>query len=411
MKSLTRGHLKTGFDSVRAAKLRNFWTMLGVIIGVASVITVVGVGDGIKAQISGQIHQFGKNLITIQPSQLHAGSGLSVNSVSLLSGLNISGSLSSADVAAVSGTRGVASVAPLSVVGGPVRGDNGVYKSGLVMGTGSALPSLLNQSMAYGVFLTDSDSNTNVAVLGQHAAEQIFNEDVPLGRTFTFRGQQFIVRGIFNQFSAAPLSQEADFNNAIFIPYDVAENLTNNTALTYEILAKPANVTQTTLAAQSIRQSLNKLHGGESDFSVLEQNQNLTSSNDVLGLLTRLISGVAAISLLVGGIGIMNVMLVSVAERMHEIGIRKAVGATNSQILSQFIVEASVLSLSGGLIGIGLAFFVDLVLRVLTNLTPMISWQIVVLATGVSLSIGIIFGTIPALKAAYKDPIDALRSE
>ena len=411
MKSLTRGHLKTGFDSVRAAKLRSFWTMLGVIIGVASVITVVGVGDGIKQQISGQIHQFGKNLITIQPIQLHAGSGLSVNNVSLLSGLNISGSLSPQDVNAVAGVRSVTSVAPLSVVGGVVRGDHGVYKDGLVMGTTGALPSLLNQSLAFGVFLTDDDNNNNVAVLGQHAADQLFNEDVPLGRTFTFRGQQFIVRGIFNDFSTAPLSQEADFNNAIFIPYDVAEGMTNNTALTYEILAKPATTDQTAATAGSIKRALNRLHGGESDFSVLQQNQNLGGSNDVLGLLTRLITGVAAISLLVGGIGIMNVMLVSVAERMHEIGIRKAVGATNGQILGQFMVEATVLSLTGGLIGIGLAFFIDLVLRVLTNLTPIISWQVVLLATGVSLSIGIIFGSIPALKAARKDPIDALRSD
>lgn len=411
MKSLTRGHLKTGFDSVRAAKMRNFWTMLGVVIGVASVITVVSVGDGIKQQISSQIHQFGKNLITIQPVQLHAGSGLNVNNVSLLSGTSISGSLSPADVKAVGTTHGVSAVAPLSVVGGTVRGDSGAYSQGLVVGTSPDLPGLLNQSLAYGSFLTSDDNGINAAVLGQHAAEQLFNEDVPLGRTFTFRGQDFVVRGIFNQFNSAPLSPEANFNNAIFIPYDVAESLTNNTALTYEVLAKPADVHQTAPTAKAIRKALNNLHGGESDFTVLEQNQNLSSSDDVLNLLTRLITGVAAISLLVGGIGIMNVMLVSVAERMHEIGIRKAVGATNSQILGQFMVEATLLSLVGGMLGIGIAYFIDVAIRTLTDMTPIITWQTVVLATGVSLSIGIVFGTIPALKAAYKDPIDALRSE
>jgi putative ABC transport system permease protein len=120
---------------------------------------------------------------------------------------------------------------------------------------------------------------------------------------------------------------------------------------------------------------------------------------------------VAAISLLVGGIGIMNVMLVSVTERTHEIGIRKAVGATNSQILSQFMIEASVLSLAGGVLGIGLAFFIDITLRLTTSLQPIISWQVVLLATGVSLFVGVVFGSIPALKAARRDPIEALRSE
>jgi putative ABC transport system permease protein len=163
--------------------------------------------------------------------------------------------------------------------------------------------------------------------------------------------------------------------------------------------------------AASIRKTLDKAHGGQSGFVVVTGNQNLSASNNILNLLTRLIAGVAAISLLVSGIGIMNVMLVSVSERKHEIGIRKAVGATNRQILSQFLMESSVMSLWGGVIGIGLAFLIELVLRLYTDLKPSISWQVVVLATGVSLFVGIVFGTIPAVKAARKDPIEALRSE
>ena len=137
----------------------------------------------------------------------------------------------------------------------------------------------------------------------------------------------------------------------------------------------------------------------------------MAASQDILDLLTKLVAGVAAISLLVGGIGIMNVMLVSVSERTHEIGIRKAVGATNSQILSQFMIEATTLSVVGGVIGVALAYAVDGLLRLLTDLRPVISWQAVVLAFGVSLIVGVVFGTIPALKAARRDPIEALRSE
>src|SRR6185437_6322582 len=146
-------------------------------------------------------------------------------------------------------------------------------------------------------------------------------------------------------------------------------------------------------------------------FEVLSGNQNLVASDTILDLLTRLIAGIAAISLLVGGIGIMDVMLVSVTERMHEIGIRKALGATNRQILSQFLIESTVLSLTGGLIGILISLLIDYLLRIFTTLTPEISWQAVVVATVVSFLVGITFGSIPALKAARKDPIDALRND
>jgi putative ABC transport system permease protein len=409
--SVLYGHLKAGINAVRTTKLRSFWMMLGVVIGVASVITVVAIGNGVKQQVSGQIHHLGKNLITVHPAQLQANSTSGSNGLSLLSGLSTSGPLTAKDISTVTHVRDIAASAPLTISSGTTSGEQGRYRDGFVIGTTTDLASLLNQSMAYGSFLSDDDVGANAAVLGQHAAESLFNEDVPLGRSFTFHGQRFIVRGIFNQFTATPLSQQLDFNNAIFIPNDVVEELANNTAPTYEILVRPARADRTEAVAANIRKALDKAHGGQSGFSVLAGNQNLTTSDSILGLLTKLIAGVAAISLLVSGIGIMNVMLVSVSERKHEIGIRKAVGATNRQILGQFLVESSVLSLWGGVIGIGLSFLIDITLRVLTDLRPSISWQIVVLATGVSLLVGIIFGSVPAFKAARKDPIEALRSE
>lgn len=410
MTAMSKGHLKAGINSVRSAKLRSFWTMLGVIIGVTSVITVVAIGEGIKQQISGQIHHMGKDLITVRPAQIHGSTGLNNNGANLLSGLNVSGSLSEKDVMTVARSKGVTASAPLTITTGSVQNDGVTYSKGFVIGTSEDLPSLLNQSVEFGAFLSFNDVGTNTAVIGQKVADDLFSEDVPLGRSFTFHGEKFIVRGVFNKFNSTPLSEQADFNNAIFIPNDVAEALSKNTAPTYEILAK-ANNGQTAKVAATIESNLKKSHGGQANFSVLQGNQNIGSSDEILNLLTRLIAGVAAISLLVGGIGIMNVMLVSVAERMHEIGIRKAVGATNGQILSQFMIEASVLSLSGGIFGIALAYIIDIILRLTTELKPVISWHVVLVATGVSLLIGIIFGSVPALKAARKDPIEALRSE
>jgi putative ABC transport system permease protein len=305
---------------------------------------------------------------------------------------------------------GVTAVAPLSAVLGTPHGQHGDYTGGLVVATTPELPGLLNQSMAYGMFLTADDNGQMAAVLGQQAAQALFDDSVPLGRSFTFRGREFIVRGIFNDFNNTPLSEQADFNKAIFIPYDVGQVMTNGSAPTYEILAKTSGK-HTHEVANSITETLKKSHGGQADFNVLQQNQNIAQSDDIVGLLTVMISVVAGISLLVGGIGIMNVMLVTVTERMREIGIRKAVGATNRQILGQFLVEATLLSFTGGIIGIALACLVDLGLGVFTDLRPVIQWQVVVLAAGVSLLIGILFGSLPALKAARKDPIAALRAE
>lgn len=408
MKSLTRGYLKAGFDSVKTMKWRNFWTMLGVIIGVASVITVVGIGDGIKKQISDQLHKSGNNIITIRPAPLNSTNN---NSLSAIAGFDVSGTLSQHDADVVNVTPGVQAEAPLSAITARLKGDQGKYASGLVIGTNPNFPSMMNQTVANGIFLTNADMNNDSVVLGSQAAINLFKEDVPLGQTLFINNQPFIVKGIMNAFPSTPLSQDANYNNSVFVPYNVVARLTNNTASTFEILAQPSNPKHIKQVAQSIKQALTKAHGGQVDFTVLTANQSIAQNNTVLGLLTDLTTGIAAISLIVGGVGIMNVMLVSVTERMHEIGIRKAIGATNRQILSQFIIESILLSVSGGVIGIIVAFMIEFIMRLYTNIHPLISWEAVIVATTISILIGVIFGSVPAFKAANKDPITSLRSE
>lgn len=411
MRSVTRGHLKAGIDSVRRAKWRNFWTMLGIIIGVASVISIVSIGEGVKQQIGKQVARSGDSLITIRPGTLRSSGDNDGGTVNILSGLSITGTLQPADVEAVAKSKGVTASAPLAAVSTKIKNGDRPYDEGLVIGTRSDLPTLINRSLAYGVFMTPEDEDMNVAILGSSAADELFDVNVPLGYTFTIGGEEFIVRGIFDDFGSTPLSDQSNYNSSIFIPYNVAQRLTNNTAVIYEILAKTDGAASIEPTIAGLESSLQKTHGGQNDFSVLRPEQTLESRNAVLDLLTGLVSGVAAISLLVGGIGIMNVMLVSVTERMKEIGIRKAIGATNRQIMSQFMIESSLLSVTGGLIGVGVAFVIDGLLRFFTNLRPVITWEIVAVAFGVSLVVGIVFGTIPALKAARKDPIDALRAQ
>lgn len=411
MISFSKGHIKAGFETVRSAKLRSFWTMLGVIIGVSSVITVVSIGQGVKHQIGNQLQRYDKNLITVRPAQLKTTSDSGNIGLNTLSGLSVSAPLSRKDVATVASTKGVDASAPLTIASGAVTSDVGANRDAIVLGTSHQLSSLLNQSMAYGTFWTEDDADANTAVLGQAAIDKMFETDVPLGYRFTFRGEEFIVRGIFNTFATTPLNQQADFNNAIFIPNNVAERLTKDNAATYTILVRPTIASQTDQVAQDVRQGLAASRGSSDDVEVLTGQEVLDSSNSILDLMTRLIAGVAAISLFVAGVGIMNVMLVSVAERVHEIGIRKAVGATNRQIMSQFLIESSVLTVVGGTIGILLAYLINGGLRLATNLKPEITWEIVVIASGVSLLVGVVFGTVPAIKAARKSPIEALRAE
>jgi len=410
MNEYTHGNFKAGIKSLLGSKLRSFWTMLGIIIGVASVITVFGIGAGIKQQVSHQIQHLGKDVIVVRPGQLHGNQGVGSGGVDVLSGLNVTGALTTKDLKTVENVDGVAAAAPISVTTGKIVRDKIVYKDNLLIGTNGDLPGLLNQSVAYGSFLNYEDEGTNAAVLGDKAAKRLFDEELPLGRTFYYHGEEFVVRGILNEMNTTPLTEQADFNNAIFVSNDIVQKLSNNTAPIYQILARPEDSNKAKSVAANIQSAMYRSHGFQDNFKVITGGKDYDNNGTILSLLTQMITGVAAISLLVGGIGIMNVMLVSVAERVHEIGIRKAVGASNKQILSQFVIEASVLSLIGGVLGIGLAILINVLLRLFSDLKPVISWQIVVIAIFTSLLVGVLFGTFPALKAARKDPIDALRA-
>lgn len=408
----SRGDFKVALVSLRSNRWRSLLTMLGIVIGVVSVITVVGIGEGVKQQVLQEVNQFGKDLITVRPGHVNTTATFgAVQNTDLLFGLNSTSGLNEQDLQVVQNSPNVALAAPLGIVPGNVVIDGQKDKNSLVLATDPQLPGALNQAVLYGSFFASYQSQDNVAVLGQNIAQQMFQEYVPLGRQFTFRGQTFIVGGIFSSFNSSPLSPTANFNNAIFIPYQDADQLTGGGQQFYTILAKPASTSQTNKAITSITNSLRRSHGGEQDFSVLSPNQQISTSSQVLNLLTDLITGVAAISLIVGGVGIMNIMLVSVTERMHEIGVRKAIGATSQQILKQFMLEATVLSVTGGVFGIVIALITDELLRVYSSLKPAISIWAVLISTVATILIGIVFGVAPAIKAARKDPIDALRHE
>lgn len=409
MSAVLRGNLRMALSSIKNAKWRSFLTMLGIIVGVAAVVTVVGIGEGVKRQIAGALNEFGEDLIIVRPGQEEA-SGISFGQSDVVFGMSSAMNLTLNDAETIKQTEGVRLSAPLGVVPGSVS-VNGEESKIKVLSAGADLPQLLNQDLKYGGFWQPNEEEANLVVLGEKAAFALFDEPVPLGKSFSFRGEDFQVRGIFDAFDEVPFSPTATFDNVVFIPHKTAERLTGGTAVPYAVLAKPHDPNSVRDVMSGIESSLSEARGGDSDFAVLGSGESAQASDDFVSLLSMWILAVAAVCLLMGGVGIMNIMLLVVTERMHEIGVRKAVGANARQILGQFVLEAAVLSVVGGAIGVVVASGVIGMLHLYTDLRPVISWPAIGIAAGVSVAIGVVFGSIPAIKAAAKDPIEALRHE
>lgn len=394
--------------SLKSAKWRSFLTMLGIIVGVLSVVTTVSIGEGVKQQVARQINQLGPDLITVRPGKVvNRDASGEVTGYSMI-GLLSAGNLNEADWTGITKVQNVALTVPMNLVPGELKAQDRTYADGVVIGAPPGVPEVLNEDIAYGTFY--ESSSREVAVIGRRIAERLFQENIPIGKSFEFRGKSFIVRGVFDEFETGSLTPTADYNNAVFIPYDVSKEIAGGQTHIYQVLVKPAGPEHADQVSRDIQAGLRASRGGQEDFTVLKQDENLALTDSLLNMLTAMIAAVAAVSLAVGGIGIMNIMLVSVSERTREIGIRKAVGATNQQILSQFLLEAGVLSFVGGIVGVLFAIFLNYLIRITTNLQPVITLEIVLIATLVSLLVGLIFGITPALRAARKDPIEALRT-
>jgi len=386
--------------------------MLGIVIGVSSVVTIVSLGEGLKQQIVGQINQLGSDIITVRSGKLVSRNGSSsINNINVLAFLSTS-TLTEKDVQAIGKLPSAAKVVPMSFVTSTAKGSRTTLDNLYVVGTSPDLADVLHQKVAYGAFFTEGEADQDFAVIGARVAEELFGELNPAGQSLSIMGKSFVVSGVLERSSGGLLSvAETDFNSAIFISQALARKLTGAHPNILQILVKSQDPNNLDVTANDVRSALLATHQGQENFTVLKQYELLDIASGVVNIVTAFITGIAAISLLVGGIGIMDIMLVSVSERMREIGIRKAVGATSRQILSQFLVEGLALSVGGGLIGVLVAMLINLGLRLYTNFDPVVTAPLVILAVGVSVGVGIIFSVAPALKAARKDPIDALRHE
>ena len=400
-------YIRMALSSIKGAKFRSALTMFGIVIGVSSVVTIVSLGEGVKQQVANQVDAVSDSLVVIRPGKQTEAKAFSLDS--LRSFISSTGSLSEKDWRDSEKVEGVNSAVPVGIVSGIVSYEEKEYSGGNIIASTQELPALLNQKVQFGEFFTEKEYSRNVAIIGQDVAEKLFEENVPVGKSLNIRGTSFIVQGVFEQQKSGSFAA-LNLNNSIVIPYDAARQVGGSIQLmqVYVEASAPEKVSEVVTALSS---TLQANHAGQVDFTILEKEEALEATNEVFYQITLFIAGVAFISFIVGGIGIMNIMFATVSERTREIGIRKAIGATNGQILGQFIMESVVLSIVGGVIGIALAFFANAIIRVSTDLQPVTTLRVVLLVGGLSALTGVISGLLPAVNASRKDPIASLRSE
>lgn len=411
-------NLKMAGRSITGNKLRTALTMLGIIIGVAAVVSINSLGLGLKQVVTKQVSDLGSNVLIVTSGKI----GSSSSNGSKQSGnFNPASSLGTStltdvDVASIRASSHVSDVAPISIISGIVAQQQTPADGALIIATTpDYVKAFPNQKVERGRFIEAADQGKMLTVIGPETRDALFGKDADaLGKTITIRGESFTVVGVMkagDQANGGGLGGGSTFSNSAFITTQTATALTKSSLQIYRIAGQAKSQDQVQAAVDDINAALKQNHGGQVDFSVLTQKDILSTFDTILGALTTAISAIAAISLLVGGIGIMNIMLVSVTERTREVGLRKALGATSFMVLSQFLIEAVVLTVLGGLIGVGLAYVAGFGIDKLAHITPVFDANTIILAFVISAGIGIVFGIAPAIKAARMKPIEALRYE
>jgi putative ABC transport system permease protein len=404
--------VRTGLDAIRTHRLRSGLTMLGILIGIAAVILTVGLGIGAQRQVAAQVQALGTNLLIVTP-------GSSTGTGGVRGGFGSASTLTQADADALGSgvaTPDVAAVAATASTSATLQNGSANWTTSVV-GTTPSWASVRARTVSSGRFLSTSDDQAvaAVTVLGSSTATELFGPVDPVGQSVTVDGRPFQVVGVLAPAGSTGATNDDD---QALIPMSTAQQLviggTSRTSV-QTIYVQAASAHSMSAAYQETQSLLLALHGidaaADADFTVTSQQSLVSAASSVDRTLTVLLAGIAAISLLVGGIGVMNIMLVSVTERIREIGLRKALGARPRAIRRQFLVEASVLGLAGGVLGAAVGVLGAHLLPPLISNPIAVSVPAIAGALVVALGIGLGFGVYPAGRAARLAPIDALRSD
>lgn len=406
MRWLLLNHLQNARQSIKSSRLRSFLTTLGITIGVASITTILALSAGATSIIGSQIDALGGNIAVIRPGA--AADNLESEISNLGSSQFSSSSLTDGDVALVKNIPHVSAVAPMMVLHGAVDGSSKGPANTPILATTPELATISKLDVQDGQFI-DNDLSPQTTVIGPQLSIALFGTEHSIGKTVHVKGQPFTIVGILKRANAPVNYNQVDFDNAVIIRIDSGRSLNQGATHLQQVNVQTDSVTHLQSVVTEINKTLLTSHLGQADFAVLTGSDISQPTGRIFTAIAGVSVVIAAISLLVGGVGIMNIMLVNVAERTREIGIRKALGATNRDIVLQFLIESLALSISGGIIGYGVGYLTAFVISTFLTFGPIFTWQIAVVALGASLITGTLFGLYPAIRAAKKDPISALR--
>jgi len=406
IRMLILNHIENARQSIRANRLRSFLTMLGVTIGVASITTILALSAGATRIIGSQVDALGGNLAVIRPG---AKADTLTQEVAQAGSSGFAAStLTDVDIAAIEQIKHVKAVAPLMVLQGAVDSSSKGPSGTPIVATTPHLETVSGFKIQDGQFL-DPSLNPYTAVIGPQLSIALFGTEQSIGKTVNVKGQPFTIIGILKRTNDPINYNTVDFDRAVLINFEVGKELNQGASHIQQINIQSDSVSNLSSVLTEVNKSLLKTHLGQTDFSVLSGSEIAQPMSRVFIAIAGASVAIAAISLLVGGIGIMNIMLVSVVERTREIGIRKALGASKGDIIWQFLIESLAISVAGGItgyiLGYGLAFGISMFL----TFDPVLNWETAAIAFGVSVITGVVFGLYPALRAARKDPITALR--
>jgi len=399
-------HFRTARESLRRTRVRTLLTISGVAIGVASITTILALGSGVTNIINRQVTELGSSIAVVRPttketSLLDFGNPLPPTSYT-------TSPLKERDVLSIEELDEVRAAVPLMTLSGSVRTPEQQAKNALILATTPDFPATTKLTFDEGDFISEVTLE-NTAVIGSQLAVELFGTNSASGKRFTISGQPFTVVGVLKRQNTPINYNNVDLDRTAIISLDSGKLFNGGVAQIQQINVQAKKGTDMAQLSTKISQQLQRNHDNQRDTEVFVGKAIAAPSSKLFSLINTVMAAIASISLLVGGIGIMNIMLVGVAERTHEIGLRKAVGASNRSIVLQFIIEAIIIGLVGGAVGFVGGYVVAFFVSLLLPYDPSLSWSIAGLAAALSAGVGVLFGLYPAIRAARKDPIESLR--
>ncbi len=408
MRLLIGNHLAGAYESLRSNRLRTGLTVLGVTIGIASITVILSLSGGATKIITDQTAELGNTIAVVRPGKAPKEARLR-DLTSSIAGNQPTSSLTEQDVASIRDTPNVVAAAPIMLLDGSLTAGNNTPDDVSIIATTPELSQVTNLPLGDGQFI-DSTTNKDTAVVGAQLSVDLFGTEQSIGRTFRTHGMDFTVIGILKHLNNPVNYSNVDFDHAAIISLESGKSFNQGVAHIQQITIKANSPEHLEGIVAATQKALTANRQGETDFTVLSGSTLSQPANQLFSAIAATLTTVAAVSLVVGGIGIMNIMLVGVSERTREIGIRKALGASGAHITWQFLIESLMMSLAGGAFGYLLGYLLAFTAaRIFLTFDPLFSWQIAAAAMGISLVVGLLFGLYPAVRAARKDPIEALR--